>query len=70
MGLGLVGAPVAGSPIAAGRKPFLPSRRCVRGPRAAACACPQAVAENADTIVLTAPDTQHDLVAGHRIGQS
>ncbi|GJE59165.1 2-hydroxy-3-oxopropionate reductase [Methylobacterium trifolii] len=61
IGLGIMGAPMAGHLIAGGHSLFLKSRRAV--PEAlvsaggTACSSPAEVAERADTIILMLPDT-------------
>ncbi len=63
IGLGIMGAPMAGRLIAAGHEVFLGSRSGVPDHLTAAggtaCASPRAVAEKADTIILMVPDTPH-----------
>ncbi|KOX60740.1 2-hydroxy-3-oxopropionate reductase [Methylobacterium sp. 092160098-2] len=61
IGLGIMGAPMAGHLIAAGHSLFLKTRRSVPEALLAAggtaCATAAAVAERADTIILMLPDT-------------
>lgn len=61
IGLGIMGAPMAGHLIAAGHSLFLKSRRSVPEALLAAggtaCATAAEVAERADTIILMLPDT-------------
>ncbi len=61
IGLGIMGAPMAGHLIAAGHSLFLKSRRGVPEALLAAggtaCATAAEVAERADTIILMLPDT-------------
>lgn len=63
IGLGIMGAPMAGHLIAAGHEVSLHSRSGVPGQLVdaggVACASAQAVAERADTIILMVPDTPH-----------
>ena len=63
IGLGIMGAPMAGHLIAAGHKVFLHSRSGVPShlveAGGTACATPQEVAEGADTVILMVPDTPH-----------
>lgn len=61
IGLGIMGAPMAGHLIAAGHSLFLKTRRSVPEALLAAggtaCVTAAAVAERADTIILMLPDT-------------
>ncbi|MCR9110283.1 MAG: 2-hydroxy-3-oxopropionate reductase [Rhodobacteraceae bacterium] len=63
IGLGIMGAPMAGQLIEAGHDVFLHSRSGVPGhltdAGGTACKSPQAVAEASDTIILMVPDTPH-----------
>lgn len=63
IGLGIMGAPMAGHLIAAGHEVFLHSRSGVREnltkAGGAPCETPREVAENAEVIVLMVPDTPH-----------
>lgn len=63
IGLGIMGAPMAGHLIAAGHDVFLHSRSGVPASMTeaggAACSTPREVAENAETIFLMVPDTPH-----------
>jgi len=63
IGLGIMGAPMAGHLIAGGHEVFLHSRSGVPGhlteAGGTACATPKDVAQKADTIILMVPDTPH-----------
>ena len=63
IGLGIMGAPMAGHLIAGGHEVFLYTRSGVPEPLSqaggTACASPREVAENADTVFLMVPDTPH-----------
>lgn len=63
IGLGIMGAPMAGHLITAGHQVFLHSRSGVPDHMTAAggiaCTTPQEVAGNAETIILMVPDTPH-----------
>ncbi len=63
IGLGIMGAPMAGHLIAGGHEVFLHTRSGVPGALTeaggVACASPKEVAEQADVIILMVPDTPH-----------
>ena len=63
IGLGIMGAPMAGHLIAAGHEVFLHSRSGVPDGLVSdggnACGSPKEVTEKADTIILMVPDTPH-----------
>ncbi|MBO6755009.1 MAG: 2-hydroxy-3-oxopropionate reductase [Roseibium sp.] len=63
IGLGIMGAPMAGHLITAGHQVFLHSRSGVPGSLkeagGIACTTPKDVAGNAETIILMVPDTPH-----------
>ncbi len=63
IGLGIMGAPMAGHLIAGGHEVFLHSRSGVPAhlidAGGIACATPREVAEKADTVFLMVPDTPH-----------
>ncbi|AMM23655.1 2-hydroxy-3-oxopropionate reductase [Variovorax sp. PAMC 28711] len=71
IGLGIMGAPMAGHLLAAGHTLFVHTRRAAPEPfasRATVCACATAVAQKSDVIILMLPDTPD--VEGVLFGES